>query len=240
MKSIPEVGSVWRHHKGPEYEVLMITNAESTRAEYPPTVVYRGVVNGKLWSRRLDDWNRSMTKVSSPAPEAELEKLGRFGHHPDPAIDYCIEVEAIEGYYFDATHGIGKPSEGPRKIDDTFRNRVEHALDFIVGGDLNAIAAKSIVRRVHAELATPTPAVDHLSPGGASSMTITDDTAAKLREAAEKARADAAEAAYRIEHDQVVAALRAIESMCPATQEMTLAHAMADLARDTLTDIGAE
>lgn len=64
----PKPGSAWRHRNGAVYEVLMITNCESTRDEYPPTVVYRGIGNGKLWSRRLDDWHRSMTLVSTGAP----------------------------------------------------------------------------------------------------------------------------------------------------------------------------
>lgn len=54
--------SLWRHRNGNEYVVLMLTNLGSTRTDkYPPTVVYRGVTNGGLWSRRLDDWHRSMT-----------------------------------------------------------------------------------------------------------------------------------------------------------------------------------
>ncbi|UXS01175.1 DUF1653 domain-containing protein [Agrobacterium tumefaciens] len=57
----PRAGSVWRHYNGATYEVLTITNAESSRPKYPPTVVYRGLGNGKLWSRPLSDWNRSMT-----------------------------------------------------------------------------------------------------------------------------------------------------------------------------------
>ncbi|MFG1304217.1 hypothetical protein V5F34_08760 [Xanthobacter autotrophicus] len=31
------------------------------------------------------------------APPAESgETLGRFGHHPDPAVDFCLEVEVRE------------------------------------------------------------------------------------------------------------------------------------------------
>ena len=34
---------------------------------------------------------RALTKVG------EKERLGRFGHHPDPATDFAVEVDAIEG-----------------------------------------------------------------------------------------------------------------------------------------------
>ncbi|HAU75600.1 MAG TPA: hypothetical protein DCW88_08710, partial [Agrobacterium sp.] len=80
------------------------------------------------------------------------EKVGRFGHHPEPAIDFCIEVEALEGHLFDAKHGIGKPGHEPRRIDDEFRRRVSSAMDFIVGGDQIAIAAKATLRSISAQV----------------------------------------------------------------------------------------
>lgn len=59
-------GSVWRHTNGCIYTVLMITN-EPNDDRYPRTIVYQGE-NGRVWSRRADDWHRSMTSV---APVAE-------------------------------------------------------------------------------------------------------------------------------------------------------------------------
>lgn len=59
----PTTGSYWQHRNGVVYEVLMITNADSTKPEYPPTVVYQGAVNRKLWSRPVADWHRSMTLI---------------------------------------------------------------------------------------------------------------------------------------------------------------------------------
>ena len=59
----PEIGSYWQHRNGVVYEVLMITNADSSKPEYPPTVVYQGAVNRKLWSRPVADWHRSMTLI---------------------------------------------------------------------------------------------------------------------------------------------------------------------------------
>ena len=58
---IPDPGSVWVHKNGNEYTVLMLTNQCSERQEeYPTTVVYQGS-NGRVWSRPLVDWFRSMT-----------------------------------------------------------------------------------------------------------------------------------------------------------------------------------
>lgn len=32
---------------------------------------------------------------------SDTQTLGRFGHHPDPAIDFCVEVEEIEAIWTD-------------------------------------------------------------------------------------------------------------------------------------------
>lgn len=62
----------------------------------------------------------------------------RYDHHPEPAIAYCIEVDCIEGLIYDVRHGMAS-------VDDV-RKRVERALDFRVGGDASAIAAKDKLR----------------------------------------------------------------------------------------------
>ncbi len=61
----PTVDSVWQHYnKLTSYEIVCITNASSTdQMRYPTTVVYRGLDNGKMWSRPLWDWHRSMTQI---------------------------------------------------------------------------------------------------------------------------------------------------------------------------------
>lgn len=65
-------------------------------------------------------------------------ELGRFGHHPDPAVDFCVEVDEIEGLVYDARHGLTeyKPVE----------DRVFKAMRFCVGGDQNAVTAKERLR----------------------------------------------------------------------------------------------
>lgn len=83
-------------------------------------------------------------------------QLGRFGHHPDPANDFCIEVEAIQGQLFDATHGISKPGTEPVTID-TVRNRIERAMDFRVGADEIAVSAKQLLRTLERDAQNTPP-----------------------------------------------------------------------------------
>lgn len=80
------------------------------------------------------------------------EIVGRFGHHPDPAIDFCIEVECIEGEAYNER--VGFPVEG-RPLGD----RIFYAMSFRVGGDLGAISAKGRLREIEAARSRPsTPA----------------------------------------------------------------------------------
>lgn len=71
------------------------------------------------------------------------ENLGKFGHHPEPAIDFEIEVQALQGA--DADHRAGLAGR-MNKAD--FDRRVEVAMAFRVGGDAGAIAAKDSLRRL--------------------------------------------------------------------------------------------
>lgn len=71
-------------------------------------------------------------------------ELGRFGHHPDPAMDFCVEVEILEGLVHDVECRIEPLS--------SVKQRVERAMTFTVGGDLNAISAKSILRHLEKRL----------------------------------------------------------------------------------------
>lgn len=76
------------------------------------------------------------------------EVLGRFGHHPDPAIDFCVEVEIIEGEWFNVQMGFENGTPTAKEL----RQRVDKAMTFNVGGDLNAISAKSLLRKIDAEM----------------------------------------------------------------------------------------
>lgn len=89
----------------------------------------------------------------SPAGPADVGvvKLGRFNHHPDPAIDFCIEVEVIEAEWSNIRHGFtnGTPSRSE------IASRVAIAMQFRVGGDPQAVAAKDTLRGIEKELLAP-------------------------------------------------------------------------------------
>lgn len=60
--------------------------------------------------------------------------MGRFGWNEDPAVDFCVEVDVIEGEVEDIKAGLR-----PRKeVED----RMFKALMFRVGGDANAVSAR--------------------------------------------------------------------------------------------------
>jgi hypothetical protein len=94
--------------------------------------------------------------------------LGRFGWHPDPAIDFCIEVETLQSRMHGAEHGLSKPGEKPETIADVAVD-IERAMWFRVGGDLGAIDAKHLLRRLEARAnaaASPTAAAKAERPEG--------------------------------------------------------------------------
>jgi len=74
------------------------------------------------------------------------EKLARFGHHPDPAIDFCIEVEEIEAMHCNVQLGLAEKGE-MRERD----RRILHAMDFRVGGTQDAVEAKDRLREIERE-----------------------------------------------------------------------------------------
>ena len=77
----------------------------------------------------------------SAATEA---RLGRFDHHPDPAIDFCVEVEVLQGLVYEAQFGMIPAAPVFERID--------RAMSFRVGGDLHAIAAKEMLRSAERQL----------------------------------------------------------------------------------------
>jgi len=57
-------GKQYKHKNGKIYTVLLLTNTNSTPErlkDHPIDVVYMGQ-NGKIWSRPLNDWDRSFTE----------------------------------------------------------------------------------------------------------------------------------------------------------------------------------
>ncbi|NEI60969.1 hypothetical protein [Rhizobium leguminosarum] len=87
------------------------------------------------------------------------EKLGRFGHHPDPAIDFEVEVETIQGSLYDVTHGVDHST-----TIGEIRNRIAKAMEFSVGGDAGAVAAKQMLRGLEMEAAKHAPSPPQRAP----------------------------------------------------------------------------
>jgi hypothetical protein len=74
----------------------------------------------------------------------DQENLGRFGHHPDPATDFEVEVDALQGMAYDV--GVGLQNAA------TLRERVARAMEFRVGGVPSCVAAKGVLREIEAQL----------------------------------------------------------------------------------------
>ena len=70
-----------------------------------------------------------------------MMKLQRFGHHPEPSGDFCIEVEALEGLIYNFNVGI----ENNKLL---ITERIKKALQFRTGGCLLACQAKTILRKL--------------------------------------------------------------------------------------------
>lgn len=100
-------------------------------------------------------WNLVRATLTQPAEkprgaQPSNEKLGRFGHHPDPATDFCVEAECLIGELYNASVGFEKESPSREELD----LRISAALSFVVGGDPFAVRAKQQLR---AALTKPKP-----------------------------------------------------------------------------------
>jgi hypothetical protein len=97
--------------------------------------------------------NRGPAPLSSPQPtargDAPEQKLGRFDHHPDPAIDFCCEVEAIIALDYDAAHSLAGAT-----VDDVLK-RIDRAMSFRVGGDEHCVRAKQTLREIEKRIRPP-------------------------------------------------------------------------------------
>lgn len=71
----PATGSKWKHENGAIYVVLMITNADSTREDYPPTVVYADVGTGKTYSKPVATFYDKRREVLGPRRSPAATKL---------------------------------------------------------------------------------------------------------------------------------------------------------------------
>lgn len=71
-EKMPMVNDVYKHHNGNEYVVIAIANEQSTRPEYPVTVIYQGRLNKAIWAKPLDNFQEKMEYVGA------LDNYGHF------------------------------------------------------------------------------------------------------------------------------------------------------------------
>jgi len=95
----PQQGTVWQHKSGRLYTVLCIANHASDEQErYPATVVYQGQ-DGNIWSRRVDDWHRSMIASPEKMEICVSEQASQRGSD----IARQIMLAGSMGFCFEAT-----------------------------------------------------------------------------------------------------------------------------------------
>jgi GGDEF domain-containing protein len=83
-----------------------------------------------------------MTKDETIEPSL-AESRSRFGHHPDPATDFCVEVDDIAAEIVNLDVFEAGPAAWHEMSD-----RIDRAMDFRVGGDESAVAAKDKLREI--------------------------------------------------------------------------------------------
>jgi len=69
-----------------------------------------------------------------------------FGHHPDPAVDFCVEVDTLEGLVEDVRAGLEKR----KPVED----RIFRATMFRVGGDERAVEARKRLLEAESKIGT--------------------------------------------------------------------------------------
>lgn len=84
--------------------------------------------------------DRLVAAPSALSGDAGEGELARFGHHPDPAFDFCHEVECCENDAYDLR------GEGGVHMRGALLLRIERAMTFRVGGDQGCVAAKQSLR----------------------------------------------------------------------------------------------
>lgn len=70
--------------------------------------------------------------------------MSRFGWNEDPAVDFCVEVDAIAGMEADVRAGL--------EDKENLSFRVFRAMQFRVGGVESAVSAKRALREIEARV----------------------------------------------------------------------------------------
>lgn len=78
-----------------------------------------------------------------------MGELCRFGHHPEPSTDFCVEVEEIQSIH--TNQKLGLTGYGHEEDYAGVDRRIEQAMQFRVGGTVEAVVSKAILREIEAE-----------------------------------------------------------------------------------------
>ena len=63
MKVEIRIGDIWEHHNGKRYVILMVANLNSKSTDYPITIVYRQELGGNIYSKDLNNFLITMTRI---------------------------------------------------------------------------------------------------------------------------------------------------------------------------------
>jgi hypothetical protein len=77
--------------------------------------------------------------------KAMRETLCKFGWHPDPVIDFEIEIEKLESRFDGAINGNAKPGEHPETVQAVVDD-IARAMTFKAGGTVEGVIAKNRLR----------------------------------------------------------------------------------------------
>lgn len=89
-------GSIWQHHTGRAYTILMVTNTASTdAARFPATVVYKDMKNNH-WSKSVPRFLASMKRVEA---QELLTAVMAIGEEVFDACGRRYSPSRIRAYY---------------------------------------------------------------------------------------------------------------------------------------------
>ena len=91
------------------------------------------------------EFRRLILAAGMEGREDGPQRPGRFGHHPDPAIDFRIEVEILEIRMHKAERGMSRGGRAPETVGTVLED-VRRAMSFVVGGDPESVRAKALLR----------------------------------------------------------------------------------------------
>lgn len=78
----------------------------------------------------------------------DIQHVGRFGHHPDPSDDFCVEVECLEGEWANHRVGFMNGTQSREEVEE----RVARAMTAGPFATERCLAAKATLRAIEREM----------------------------------------------------------------------------------------